>query len=387
MKLEEQIRARLTDAAANAPIESELPSLMTKRVRLARMRSVGASLVAASALTLASIAGIHYARSATPVAPVVPTRIAGIDIPKDSYDVLTDFGSVWVSGKSEILRIDPVTLKIQDRIKAPGIRNRKSSLYGGPRLYAVSWGVLVVDNGLIAPVNNGPTAGCCPVPTGVMYVINPASDSISLFSRGHSDGVVTDGSHVWSLDGYDLVAVAGTNGERSKIDHIEGIGAHDLIWGEGSIFVSYVPCVGSGCMSKVRRIDIRSQAHVVRDIDVGSSSNDSMRRGTRLIAFDGEIWLVNGQSLVRLDSNDVTGSDLRRVRIPGGAVGGVAASNRAVWLSSGRNSLVKIDEDTMRVALRITVPVDWLHGYFTTGLGSVWVVDGPLGKLYRITIG
>jgi streptogramin lyase len=285
-------------------------------------------------------------------------------LPVGGMDMISAYGSIWVSQAERVARLDPVSGRVVATIPVPGTSDFRNLAAGAGSIWVADTGTAVVTR--IDPTTNRVSAtismrGSEFDPDGIafldgkLWVVRPVPMDIS---RG------------------DVVAIdPATNRivHRAVIPRTFGVVAgSDALW--------YVEDAESGSSHLVRL-----ESDLVR-LDPKTLHTKVVRRDVRalLAIADGDIWLATAQGVIEIDER--TGAQTGRV-IPVGSVVNAtgAVVDGLLWLawqpdSASPGTVTPYDAVTHR-ALTPPVSVGFPILSVTVTLGAVWVAVNGLTRI------
>jgi YVTN family beta-propeller protein len=250
---------------------------------------------------------------------------------------------------SAVVRIDPSTNRVAERIPMPGANTVATGL-GSVWVTAT-----VADKRAVVRISPASTKVLEEVALEPLRVVVPV------------DLAVGAGA-VWVLGGAAVYRLDGTSGRLTKIPIRDAnVARPGIAAGEEGVWVSN-PATGA-----VDRIHPPSRPSD-RTITLGRSVG-------RLSLAGGSIWVTNDHEglLTRIDPEQ---RRVTRIYHLPGASGAAAVGAAAVWVvDSATGMLAKVDPESGRVT---AVDVGHRATWVSVGHGSVWVVNGGDGIVSRV---
>lgn len=155
--------------------------------------------------------------------------------------------------------------------------------------------------------------------------------------------------------------------------HFKGSAAGDLAVGAGSVWIA------DPLVATVIRFDSRTgrvQARIPVENSAGGQS-----RAHRVLAFAaGALWVVDGPGNVVEEIDPSTNKLTEHVQFE--SPSDIVADGNILWVTGGSTGMVTSFNPA--TGARLPVRVGREADAVAVGLGSVWVVDSPEGKVYRI---
>ncbi|MDQ1467774.1 MAG: virginiamycin lyase [Actinomycetota bacterium] len=352
------------DPAPLAVVSARASSI--RRRRRVRVGVLGVLAVAAAAGGIAAALPRDTNGVSTvgppPVATAPPSLTIGSPrpLPVGAMDVVSAYGSIWVTQADQVARLDPVNGVVVARIRVPGLSDFRNVTAGAGSIWVDDTGTEAVTR--IDPMTNRVTA------------------TISMHgSEFDPDGIAFLGGRLWVVR---PVPNDVSRGDVVVIDPATNRIAHqvriprtfDVLAGSDALW--YVADSMSG-RGQLVRLDPRTlQTKVVR------------RNVTALVAIaDGGIWLETDRGVIEIDEH--TGAQLGGVIPVGRVVNATAAvADGVLWLawqpdSDSPGSVTPYDAVTHR-ALSKPVPVGLPILTVTMTRGAVWVAVYSQDGLTRI---
>ncbi len=256
-------------------------------------------------------------------------------------DIVGAFGSLWVAAhhSDEVLRIDPVSLRITARIKAGS----------GPGWFAVTDDALWITN------KNG---------AGVSRIDPQTNELVASVGIGSPCGPPAAGlGSVWIL-GCDTQVIERIDpATNTVVDSISAVGYSEPLLADKQLFASNADALA--------RIDPTTGSFVV----VGGCCGLPF-------GYDGTtIWLNGLNDLTRVDP--VTGDVMATLHTGSGATSITFVAGHAWVTNMSRHQLVEIDLATTQVIGTIDIGLSPIAVY--SAFDALWVTDYDAGNLWKLT--
>lgn len=266
-------------------------------------------------------------------------------------------GAVWLSGETDIFRLDPRSGDLLQTIPVPEGPGEASDIGFG-----ALWTATIREPGLarIDPATNTVSAH-------IPLALPPKLGGEGSIGAGEGGvWVVTDGP---GCGGCRLARIDPDAGQVVASIPINE-GAAGVRVGEGSVWIT------NPAHDLVQQVD-PARDEVVRTVNAGD--------GPRFFAVGaGAVWTLNQRdgTVTRIDpaTGDTTSID---AGVPGGG-GDLTTGDGSVWARGGRQLLTRIDAQTNEVVERYGPPAG--SGAVIVGFGAVWISAHDIDTVWRLAL-
>ena len=407
--METEIRNMLRERSGDVGLSSAIPSATVQRARQRRVVHSIAALATAAALVVGVVAGVNALRGTGQVGFVGPTieakKRTELPVPGSPAEIAFGFGSVWVEGQDEIVRIDQKTNEEIARIRpvsetrttGPGSTEYDGYTLGAGGLAAGEGSVWVTATGtrytgfsMTASPLGGPTSGgiATLVPSGRSGASFTATFGASASAGAGPQGSPSPGPRPtgspdpFALLDWHLLRIDPKTNTLRGAEAVSGPRPVAITTSPGAVWVAG----GSGPTTQgaVYRFSSRT-GELVETIAMGGPV-------TGIGYLDGFVWAsvdvnrADGRGLVQIDprNNDV----VKQIPFRGAiATQDLVVSGHTVWVTTlyggdRDNGIVRFDTGSR--ALLPLIPVEHLIPQtLAIGQNAVWMSAQDDDQLYR----